>query len=163
MPAPHISDRLVLLRDTVPWATYALKSSPLSRRDALPALDRCNLFEERHVLGGCPPARSRRDGKKELSLSDDGSAAMFDNSPLKGGETPKDHTTDGRWHFDDASKRYTVTFDGETTDYLLIPAENACMLIKGTLGTADLRASWFTFAPQIEEETRDRERDTPGL
>jgi hypothetical protein len=28
--------------------------------DALPALDRCNLFEERHVLGGYPPARSRR-------------------------------------------------------------------------------------------------------
>ena len=54
MPAPHISGRLLLLRDTVPWATYALKSSHLSRRDALAALGRCNLFGERHDLADCP-------------------------------------------------------------------------------------------------------------
>src|SRR5271170_7473891 len=40
---------LLLLRVKVRWATFALKSSHLSRRDALPAPDRCNSFEERHA------------------------------------------------------------------------------------------------------------------
>jgi hypothetical protein len=105
-------------------------------------------------LGSCAYTTSL-DGQRELSLSDDGSATILDDSPLKDGETIKEHTIEGRWYFDDATKRYTAIFNGEATDYLVVSPERiyVCILVKGEPGAADLRASWFSSAGDDQGDT----------
>ena len=58
----------------------------------------------------------------------------------------------GAWSYDAASKRYVVRLNGETTTYTLVARGEpvTCILYKGDLGSADLRASWFSF-PTSEE------------
>ena len=50
-----------------------------------------------------------------------------------------------------------MALNGVTTDYILISPENAegCMLIKGSLDSANLRESWFS----VEiDSTNDKDR-----
>jgi hypothetical protein len=114
-------------------------------------------------LSACSDATSL-DGRKALGLLSDGRATVYENTPIKGGETIEDHTTHGTWRFDEASKRYSITFKGESADYLVVSSEGTriCMLIKGEISAADLSRSWFAF-PIDGDTGDDRERDTPGL
>jgi hypothetical protein len=109
-------------------------------------------------LSPCSDASSL-DGTMGLGLLSDGRATLYDNTPIKGSETTEDHTTNGAWHFDELSRRYSITFKGASTDYLVVSSEQTkiCMLIKGDLGAADLRASWFSGASDDEPPADDRD------
>jgi hypothetical protein len=58
----------------------------------------------------------------------------------------------GVWSYDAATKRYALTLKGETTTYTFLSRGDpvTCILYKGHLDSADLRASWFSF-PTSEE------------
>jgi hypothetical protein len=110
-------------------------------------------------LSACSDATSL-DGRKGLGLLSDGRTTVYDNMPIKDGETIEDHTTHGTWRFDEASKRYSITFKGESADYLVVSSEGTriCMLVKGEISAADLGRSWFAF--QIDDDSgNDREPD----
>ncbi|MGO8977479.1 MAG: hypothetical protein ACLPTZ_21235 [Beijerinckiaceae bacterium] len=94
------------------------------------------------------------DGTKELSLSEDGRAVLYDKL-AKGG------SIDGNWIFDETSKLYTVTISGEIATYSVVEPGGAgfCMLVKGDPAAADLRSSWFS-SPVDEGPDDDREHDT---
>ena len=94
------------------------------------------------------------DGTKELSLSDDGRAVLYDKL-TKGG------SIDGNWTFDETSKLYTVTINGEIATYSVAEPGGAtfCMLVKGNPSAADLRSSWFS-SPIPDEPGDDREPDS---
>jgi hypothetical protein len=64
----------------------------------------------------------------------------------------------GYWRLNEGSKRYTVTFKEENTSYLLVTSEHApvCMLIKGDIGAADLRESWFS-STAVDDDPGDYE------
>jgi hypothetical protein len=63
----------------------------------------------------------------------------------------------GTWSYDAGSKRYSVMLDGETINYTLLSRgePTTCILVKGDLGAADLRASWFSFPSN--DDPRDYE------
>ena len=69
---------------------------------------------------------------------------MWDHSSLKEGESD---IAQGVWSYDAATKRYKLTPKGETTTYTLLSRGDpvTCILYKGHLDSADLRASWFSF------------------
>jgi len=49
--------------------------------------------------------------------------------------------------FDETTKLYAVNLNGGVATYSIVEPEGAvgiCMLVKGDLGAADLRASWFS-------------------
>ncbi len=104
------------------------------------------------------------DGTKTLTLSEDHRASVYYKDPLK---EPKEGergvSVEGTWSFDEISKRYSVIFNGVTTDYLMLFPEdvNTCMLIKGDLETADLRGSWFSKSDEPESDEPEQEPD-PG-
>jgi hypothetical protein len=76
------------------------------------------------------------DGTKELSLSENGNATIYDS-------TANNKSIDGEWHFDKTTNLYTVTFNGESKSYsLLEPARGPiCMLLKGDPKAADMPTS----------------------
>lgn len=94
------------------------------------------------------------DGTKELGLSEDGRAVLYDKL-AKGG------SIDGHWTFDETSNLYTVTINGEIATYSVVEPGGAgfCMLVKGDPAAADLRSSWFS-SPVDEGPDDDREHDT---
>ena len=51
----------------------------------------------------------------------------------------------GTWVYDQAEKRYILTFGSETTSYVLVTPEawDMCILAKGNASSADLKASWY--------------------
>ena len=51
----------------------------------------------------------------------------------------------GRWSYNEASKQYAITIDGETKHYSLFSREGieTCILVDGDFGAANLRESWF--------------------
>jgi len=71
------------------------------------------------------------------------------SSPIRPGESD---IAQGVWSYDAATKRYALTLKGETTTYTLLSRGDpvTCILYKGHLDSADLRASWFSF-PTSEE------------
>ena len=83
------------------------------------------------------------DGTKGLSLSYNRQAVLYAYSKVVGS---KELTIEGTWTFDEATKRYAVTLDGAVTTYSVVAPEQTavCMLVKGDLGAADLRASSFS-------------------
>jgi len=108
-------------------------------------------------LSSCTETESL-DGKKTLSLTDNSEAVLTEE-----GNDGKNHTITGNWSFDAGLKRYAVTLNGETTEYSIVSLERIgiCILVKGDVGAADLRASWF--ASSVDDDPGDdREPDTPG-
>lgn len=84
------------------------------------------------------------DGTKELDLFDNQNVVFYDKSTKENG---KYRTIDGTWAFDETTKLYAVTLGSEVTNYSIVEPEGAagiCMLVKGQVGAADLRASWFS-------------------
>ena len=99
-------------------------------------------------LGACSNMASL-DGARELKFFENQNAEMWDHSSLKEGESD---IAQGVWSYDAATKRYALTLKGETTTYTLLSRGDpvTCILYKGHLDSADLRASWFSF-PTSEE------------
>jgi len=92
------------------------------------------------------------DGTKELNVFENHGAVLYDKSVKVNG---KYRMIDGNWTFDEASKLYAVTLNGETATYSLVEPEGPagiCILVKGDLGAADLRASWFSTSDQGDAE-----------
>jgi hypothetical protein len=112
-------------------------------------------------LGSCISVASL-DGMRQLSLYGNGGATLSDDTPQKDDTAAKARSVDGYWRFNEGSKRYTVTFKDENTSYLLVTSDRApvCMLIKGDIGAADLRESWF-FSTAVEDDPRDYEMPEP--
>ena len=95
----------------------------------------------RHPLD-CTPLVSV-DGTKELEVYDDGTVVLWDDA------VKDDHghllAVDGKWKFDESTKLYAVTLNNTVTIYRLVePKIGPCMLVKGDLSNADIRASWFS-------------------
>ena len=61
-------------------------------------------------------------------------------------EGKEERIAEGRWSYDLALKEYAITLDAKTTTYALLSRGDPinCILYKGDLGAADLRASWFS-------------------
>ena len=99
-------------------------------------------------LGACPNMVSL-DGTREIKFSENQNAEVWDHSSSKEGASD---IAQGAWSYDAASKRYAVRLNAETTTYTLVARGEpvTCILYKGDLGSADLRASWFSF-PTSEE------------
>jgi hypothetical protein len=98
------------------------------------------------------------DGTKGLSLSYTRQATLYDYAKMVG---RKEVTVEGTWTFDEAAKRYAVTLDGAVTTYSVVAPEQTavCILVKGDLGAADLRASWFSpvhFDDDGDDDGRER-------
>jgi hypothetical protein len=109
-------------------------------------------------LASCSYAVSL-DGNKELLLSEDHSATLYDKSVMKEGSRYKDIGAPGTWSFDDNSKKYTVSFGGIADIYTVVSPEQVsfCMLIKGNLESANLRESWFSAETDDPGDYYDRE------
>jgi hypothetical protein len=92
------------------------------------------------------------DGTKLLDLSDDHQAVMSDVS--KDNKSPAVH---GTWAFDAATKLYTITLNDVATPYTQLSPQqgDTCILVKGDLGAADLRASWFATPDDQGPDDRD--------
>lgn len=92
-------------------------------------LDRHKAVEQRVKLPGwtnllpCSYAASF-DGTKELSLSEEGRAVLYDKL-AKGG------SIDGNWTFDETSNLYTVTINGEIATYSVGGAGRLGLLYAG--------------------------------
>jgi len=86
------------------------------------------------------------DGTKEMNLYENHVAVMYDKTIKENG---KFRAVNGGWTFDEATKLYAVTLNGEVTIYSIVKPEGvgACMLVKGDISAADLRSSWFSAAP----------------
>lgn len=97
------------------------------------------------------------DGARELTLTEDNLAKLWDLTPLKDGEDSKNRQIDGTWAYDQASKRYAIALAGQTTTYLLLARGDpvTCILLKGELRSADLSASWFSFPSNDDLDPRD--------
>lgn len=91
------------------------------------------------------------DGTKELNLYESHAAVLYDKSVKPNGKFLK---IEGTWAFDETTKQYAVSVNGQTTAYSLIDPDsiNACMLVKGSLDTVDLRSSWFSRIPQDADD-----------
>src|SRR5262249_36250296 len=91
------------------------------------------------------------DEKKSLSLSENGQASLQAED-----QDGKISFANGEWRYEAASKRYSITLNGETTTYALLSRGEpmTCILFKGPLAAADLTSSWFSF-PSREEDMRD--------
>jgi hypothetical protein len=94
------------------------------------------------------------DGTKNLDFSENGRVTLYDKS-AKGG------SIDGDWTFDETTKLYTVTINGENVIYSVVEpgAPGFCILVKGDPNAADLRSSWFS-SPVLDEPSDDREPDS---
>jgi hypothetical protein len=101
--------------------------------------------QEWQQLAGCSETVSL-DGKKLLHLFDDGHASLENHSPPEEHEDRNSRPKDGAWKYDEDSKNYSITFNGETTAYSLVSPEHLgiCMLVYGNFTAADLTASWFS-------------------
>jgi hypothetical protein len=86
------------------------------------------------------------DGSKELLLSEEHIATLYDKSLAKDGKSNENIGVLGAWSFDDQSKKYFVSLAGTTNAYTLLSPEqvSTCILIKGNLESADLQESWFS-------------------
>jgi hypothetical protein len=91
------------------------------------------------------------DGKKTLSLGDDGTATLTEE-----GDDKKENAIKGKWSYDAKSQRYAVTTNGMTTTYTIASPQGSCMLVKGEVQAADLHGSWFS-STSNEEVPDDRE------
>jgi len=106
-------------------------------------------------LGDCSITTSF-DGTKELHLYDDSNVTLFDNAVKVNGKFKR---IDGTWRFDDPTKLYTITLDGQDTPYSLIKPSGICILLRGEPTAANLDESWFAatddgapdYGPSYEE------------
>ena len=132
---------ILLLGCIIAGGTYwLLRPSPINKVE-LPVLPAGWMR-----LASCEHTMSL-DGNKLLDLSDDHRAALEDHSRLNDSLDAEIRFVSGQWSYDEASNRYAITIAGETTTYSLVSSDegDVCMLIKGELSAADLRASWFSF------------------
>ena len=82
------------------------------------------------------------DGNKELTLSHDERAELWDHS-LGNITNPDKGVVKGSWRYDKGSKQYLITLRTRTIAYRLIRPPGSCFLLNGELGAANLWDSWF--------------------
>ncbi len=88
------------------------------------------------------------DGKKHLTLSDDGAATIEDNSG------PKPETTTGTWKLSDKGNRYVIRLGDDDAFYERIapPGADMCILAAGSASTSNLKQSWFAIRPEADSQ-----------
>jgi hypothetical protein len=90
------------------------------------------------------------DGKKHLTLSDDGTATVEETS---GSKLEK---MTGTWELSDKGGRYVIKFGNEGISYERIapPGADICILAAGSAYTSNLKQSWF--AVRQDDDPPDR-------
>jgi hypothetical protein len=91
------------------------------------------------------------DGKKTLSLNEDGTASLDDNSEAKR------LTQKGKWELGNQPATYVTHFGDRSLHYERIAPEGwqSCMLVAGTSLSANLRLSWFAVEPEPPEQEQE--------
>jgi hypothetical protein len=105
------------------------------------------------------------DGKSFLALTVDQSAELTETATSKDGKDDI-HVTFGQWNYDPASKKYAITFNGKTKNYVALSMDDVatCILVSGELASANLLESWFSTKdeePPPDEGTSYDERNEP--
>jgi hypothetical protein len=110
-------------------ALYWMFLWPDVAKDAKPPIALMAGWDE---LGACSTMASL-DGSREIKLSENQNAEMWDHSSLKEGESD---IVQGMWRYDASSKRYAVTLNGETTTYTLVERDEpvTCVCTRAILG-----------------------------
>jgi hypothetical protein len=126
--------------------TYWMSADRSSQPRLVKALPVVPGWEE---LGSCANLVSFK-GNVYLTLYEDHAVTINKES------TSSDQVV-GKWTFEKESKQFAVTVENDTTAYTLVSPEgaNICMLIKGTLDSADLKSSWYALVPDGEEPPDD--------
>jgi hypothetical protein len=85
------------------------------------------------------------DETKTLDLDEDHRAVLNGTPALNAPQNAPPPKVEGTWSFDPTSKQYSITIGGVTNVYSLVNplSIETCMLIKGSIGAADMRDSWF--------------------
>jgi hypothetical protein len=88
------------------------------------------------------------DGKKTLSLDEDGTASLDDNSEAQR------LTQKGEWELGNRPATYVIHFGDRSLHYERIAPEEwqSCMLVAGTSLSANLQLSWFAVEPEPPEQ-----------
>jgi hypothetical protein len=97
------------------------------------------------------------DGTKHLMFSSDGSAVFSISQPPSAEKT---ETLRGTWSLSAGKKsRYSVEIAELHEDYVLVmsPVGEGCMLVSGSLQSANLQKSWFSVLEDASEY-----REPPG-
>jgi hypothetical protein len=83
------------------------------------------------------------DGKKSLTLADDGIATMEDKT------SGSAKATSGTWEVSGQRDRYLIKFGDQEASFERIapPGADMCILAAGSAYAADLRQSWFAIRP----------------
>jgi hypothetical protein len=107
-------------------------------------------------LSSCSFTRSF-DGTKWLTLADDQSAQSREALSPEQGKARNERVSTGKWSYDETSKQFSVTLNGETTDYTLLSQDGVatCILVKGGLSNANLRESWFATIDDSADDMPD--------
>jgi hypothetical protein len=127
-----------------------LTGSPTEKRPSVPGWQDLILCSELVSM----------DGRKTLSLSEDHSVILHEEESAQGKDDKKgDRDVKGTWSYDQLYNEYSVSLVGTTTTYTIVNPEvaNTCLFIKGTLESANLRESWFSWIDQDEVEQPPRE------
>jgi hypothetical protein len=101
---------------------------------------------------------------RRLVLSEYSHAVLYEARTLSGRREGKETVSkEGTWSLDEASNRYLIILNGETTAYFRFEPESGgiCMLIIGGLQSADLRQSWFSSPADDNHEPPDNEGGGP--
>jgi hypothetical protein len=96
------------------------------------------------------------DGTKRLSLLVNGEA-LYEASGVEGAN--KKVKSRGKWSADGGQDRYRIDVDSAERTYFLVKVagSNGCILIAGEPRSADLTASWFSFAIEQDDGADDRD------
>ncbi len=129
----------VLLAGIGLTVTYWLTASS----DLRPRSSRVELDPRWAALGNCTNVISF-DGARELTVLSDKTATV--RTRLKEGAADPPQDAHGSWSFNEETGQYAIKIGTTESVYSLISIEpaNTCMLIKGTVESANLSGSWFS-------------------
>jgi hypothetical protein len=90
------------------------------------------------------------DGLKRLSLFENHVLEIYDNAATKKAES-------GTWSYLEQSKQYSIVLADQNSNYILVSpnGSDTCMLANGSVGAANLRASWFSITTEYDDSRDD--------
>jgi hypothetical protein len=102
-------------------------------------------------LGECS-ATTSVDGQRRLTLSSDQTAELTAREQASKNNAAQIRS--GKWAYDELTRKYLVTLDGQTTRYSIWSLEGVatCILASGSFENANLRESWFS---AIDDKLQD--------
>jgi hypothetical protein len=106
-------------------------------------------------LQSCEPLRSF-DGRKSITFYDDGRAEIWEN-PSQDETKAVGASQIGRWGYDETSKRYSIEFEEDGSNYYLYSPNSVsiCILAKGPVASINLQESWFSLGYEPEDDRPD--------